>query len=948
MNNWSKLCLALSTFVSVQAIAQKPPLNHGVYDDWKNIGTANLSKSGNFLHYTITPQEGDALVELKDQRNTLLLRVPRGDNASLTENDAFFITGIKPFFSAVREAKIKKKKSEDMPKDSLLIFNVNAKTAPSKYADVKSYKLARNSREYVAFLAESKPAIVASDTVALKDSTTVSKNAPARNKAKAKTILHLLHLPTGDTTNFEGVDQYEWSADEKQLLITKKGDDKDSTLAQNAGLYLYTIADKSLKKISHGKGTYKQFSFSDDQSQLSFVAFKGDDKTLSKEYKLYYYTAQQDSAKVIGQQSSAGVPKNWWVSGDASLNFSADGQKLYLGLAPIPLVKDTTLVEFEHAKLDIWHWKDDYLQPQQLVNLKRDQARSFAAVVYPQSSGSIIPLSDETFNRVITTDSGNEEWVLVTSDYGNRIQSQWDLGTRSNIYKVSTKTGKNELILPNLSGQAYLSPKAEYAVFFDRETGSWHSYDIGKNVRKSLHEGLYVDFVDEENDVPALPGSYGLAGWSKDGQTVYIYDRYDIWAFDLSGKKPYMITNGYGRANKIELRTLRLAREDNPRWRTSYLSDKDQFLTAFDETTKENGFYSINSTKRSSDPKKILMQPKTYRRLMANADLSQVIYTKEDYQNSPDLYINNAKMDQERRLTEINTQQDSYNWGTAELVRWETPHGHAASGILYKPEDFDPNKKYPIIAYFYEKLSNGLYAYQAPAPTPSRLNIPYFVSNGYLVFAPDIAYETGYPGQAAEEYINSGMQNLARSNSWVDSTKMGIQGQSWGGYQVAHLITRTNMYAAAWTGAPVVNMTSAYGGIRWGSGMSRQFQYENTQSRIGQTLWEARDLYIENSPLFFMDRVNTPVVIMHNDQDGAVPWYQGIEMFTALRRLQKPVWLLNYNGDDHNLIQRQNRKDIQQREVQFFDHFLKGKPAPAWISSGVPAIHKGIEWGLDI
>jgi dipeptidyl aminopeptidase/acylaminoacyl peptidase len=177
---------------------------------------------------------------------------------------------------------------------------------------------------------------------------------------------------------------------------------------------------------------------------------------------------------------------------------------------------------------------------------------------------------------------------------------------------------------------------------------------------------------------------------------------------------------------------------------------------------------------------------------------------------------------------------------------------------------------------------------------------------------------------------------------------MGIQGQSWGGYQVAHLITRTDMYAAAWSGAPVVNMTSAYGGIRWGTGMSRQFQYENTQSRIGKPLWEARDLYIENSPLFFMDKVNTPVAIMHNDNDGAVPWYQGIEFFTALRRLNKPVWLLNYNGDDHNLIQRQNRKDIQIREAQFFDHFLKGKPAANWIKKGVKATEKGIDWGLEV
>jgi dipeptidyl aminopeptidase/acylaminoacyl peptidase len=342
-----------------------------------------------------------------------------------------------------------------------------------------------------------------------------------------------------------------------------------------------------------------------------------------------------------------------------------------------------------------------------------------------------------------------------------------------------------------------------------------------------------------------------------------------------------------------------------------------------------------------------LVEAKAFKNISSSADQQTILYSKEDYMNSPNIYTNTIKFKDELQLSNINPQQANYNWGTAELVHWTTPEGNQAEGILYKPENFDPAKKYPIIAYFYEKLSDGLYTYQPPAPTPSRLNIPYFVSNEYLVFAPNISYKTGHPGQSAEEYINSGMRYLAQ-NAWVDSTKMGIQGQSWGGYQVAHLITRTNMYAAAWTGAPVVNMTSAYGGIRWQTGMSRQFQYEHTQSRIGKTLWEAPELYIENSPLFHLDKVKTPVVIMANDNDGAVPWYQGIEMFTALRRLNKPVWMLNYNGDEHNLILRQNRKDIQIREQQFFDHFLKGAPAPAWMKKGVPATENGIDWGFEL
>lgn len=248
------------------------------------------------------------------------------------------------------------------------------------------------------------------------------------------------------------------------------------------------------------------------------------------------------------------------------------------------------------------------------------------------------------------------------------------------------------------------------------------------------------------------------------------------------------------------------------------------------------------------------------------------IYTKSSYAKSPDVYVS-SNLKKETQLSNINPQQPDYNWGTAELVSWTTPKGYKSKGILYKPEDFDPNKKYPMIVYFYEKLSDGLYNYIPPAPTPSRLNISFFVSRGYLVFAPDISYENGYPGPSAVEFINSGVEAL-KKNSWVDGAHIGIQGQSWGGYQVAYLITQTNMYAAAWAGAPVANMTSAYGGIRWESGVSREFQYEHTQSRIGATLWDKPELYIQNSPLFQLPKVNTPVVIMSNDADGAVPWYQ--------------------------------------------------------------------------
>jgi dipeptidyl aminopeptidase/acylaminoacyl peptidase len=938
------LTCALLVSATLSGFAQqKPPIDHSVFDSWKNISAQNFSKSGKFIYYTISPQEGDAVTELKDTKNNLLFRLERGTSPKITEDEKFFISSIKPYYKETREAKIKKKKQDEMPKDSLAIFNILTKESLNLGA-IKNWKSPRLTKSYIAYQQELEVPYK-QDTVSkeVKTDSSATKSPAKKAPAKKETVLVLYNLESKDTVQIWKADSYYFDDNEKYLVFSKKGADKDTTGV--AGLYLYDLAKKSQKKISNGKGNYKNISFDDLSQRLVFLADKSNEKALIKDFKVYNYNGQTDTATVLIDKQSAGIPANWYVSGDGNLSFSADGKKLLLGLAPIPKVKDTTLVDFEHAKVDIWHWQDDYLMTQQLVNVGRERTKNFDAI-YNLENQKLIPLVDDNFSRVFFTNNGTEEWAITSrTSKENKIATQWSMSTPQDIILVSTNNGSKRIIKENHVGQAYLSPNATHVVFYDMEKSTWSVYDITTQQETSLSEGLTVSFADETNDMPAYAGSYGYAGWAEDGKGIYVNDRYDIWYLSFDGKTKTTITNNYGRQNKVVLRA-QIFRNNDPRKPSNVINPKKQLLlTSFNEKSKENGFFKLDLSKKNG-LKEVIQSKNVYKRLISNEDQTVFALSKENYVDYPDLYLTKDFVNL-TKLTDINPQQKNYNWGTAELVQWTTPNGYAAEGILYKPENFDPNKKYPIIAYFYETHTEGLYSYHEPAPTPSRLMISYFVSNGYLVFSPDIRYKTGQPGKDAEEYVNSGMKFLAQ-NPWVDESRMAIQGQSWGGYQVAHLITRTDMYAAAWTGAPVVNMTSAYGGIRWQSGMSRQFQYEKTQSRLGATLWENRDLYIENSPLFFLDRVKTPVAIMHNDNDGAVPWYQGIEMFTALRRLQKPVWLLNYNGDEHNLMQRQNRKDIQIRQAQFFDHFLKGKPAADWIKNGVKAIDKGIEWGLEV
>lgn len=372
-------------------------------------------------------------------------------------------------------------------------------------------------------------------------------------------------------------------------------------------------------------------------------------------------------------------------------------------------------------------------------------------------------------------------------------------------------------------------------------------------------------------------------------------------------------------------------------------------MTAFDEQTKRNGFATVNISDSHSLLVNVL-DTFAYSSVYKAENANVIAYEKGNFGIAENMHLADAEFGNEKCISNINPQMSKYSWGHVQLVHWNAYDGTPLDGLLYVPENLDSTKKYPMMIYFYEKRSETLYNYIEPRPSRSTVNIPFYCSRGYVVFVPDIVYKVGHPGESAYNCIVSGAKLMCQQFQFVDSTKMAIQGQSWGGYQTAYLVTRTNLFCAAGAGAPVSNMTSAYGGIRWGSGVCRQMQYEHGQSRIGTTLWNkgGLDLYLENSPLFKADQVTTPLLIMHNDNDGAVPWYQGIEYFMALRRLGKKVWMLQYNKEEHNLVERRNCKDLSIRLQQFFDHYMKGDAEPAWMKYGVPATRKGEYLGTEL
>ncbi|MFH0990352.1 MAG: prolyl oligopeptidase family serine peptidase [bacterium] len=945
----SSLVLLLIALVlltpTLLAQTTKKPLDHNVYDGWNRIAGDVISKNGKWILYSVEPQEGDAHLVVYNTESCRYDTIPRATGARISEASDYAAFMIKPFFAEVKKMKIAKKKPDDMPKDTLGILHL-ATMKVTKIPRVKSFKTPEKGSGWLAYQLEKEPVDTTKKvkkTPEKKDGVSDAPEDEADKKEEKGTTVILRNLLTAKEYSFPFASEFVFSKNGSRLILTTTGN--DSTL--NSGVLTMSTTKAAaeppqtiIDTLLSGKGKYKNVICDDEGNQAAFIAHKDTSKAKQKYYALYYWNTELKSAEKVVDTLTAGLPSKWLVNENARVYFSKDGKKLFLGTSPVLMPDDTTMNDEETAKLDIWNWKDPLLQPQQLKNLETEKKRSYLSV-FQLKKKKFIQLASQELPTVSISKDGDAEIAIGTSDIKYRQLVSWD-GSYNDIYLVDVNTGSTKKILEKLDGSASLSPNLEYLYWFTGTDSSWHCYSLSSGKMINLSARIPYAVHNELNDVPDTPSSYGLMGWTENDEDLFVYDRYDIWRLDPDGKRAAEnITRSVGRQEQLRFRYVRLDPEER------FLKpDVQILLSTFSYVSKSAGF-STMKLNGSQPPSRLLLDAYDFATPRKAEQVDRIILTRSTFKESPDLYLTDLSFKTFERLSTINPQQKEYLWGSVELISWMAADGKPLEGLLYKPENFDLKKKYPLISYFYERMSDGLHRYIAPAPSASTINISFFVSRGYIVFVPDIRYQVGYPGKSALDCIVPGILKLV-AQGFIDSSKIGIQGQSWGGYQAAYMVANSKMFAAAGAGAPVSNMTSAYGGIRWESGMSRMFQYEKTQSRIGATLWEAPMLYIENSPIFRVPYINTPLLIMSNDADGAVPWYQGIEFFTALRRLQKPAWLLVYNGEAHNLVQRKNRKDLSIRLSQFFDHYLKGEPAPVWMTKGLPAIEKGKTRGYEL
>jgi hypothetical protein len=953
--------------VGAQLPSGERVLDHSDYDRWQTIEQTRLSRRGGWLSYRLQPPgEGDATLVFRATTGDREHSIERGQSARVSYDERHGACLVKPEREAVRALRKDDEKEEQLPKNQLALLELESGSSET-LERVKSFRMPKRAGGRLAWLhekpldddeedekedeagdeEESEEAEEESEEKEEPEELTPEERADKKRRDKQKkarkdgTELVARDLGTGREWRFENVLEYAWSEDGRWLAMTTstKKDGGD-------GVVLLDVSNDTTARWNTGltgeepEGEYKSLAFDEGSTQLAYLSNADAYDADPPAWSLYVHRLGQDEFHAI-KPGDPRVAAGWGVSPHEAPEFSKDGARLFLATRPLPRPEPEELLKEDRVVVDVWSWTDDLIQPHQLEELDDERKRDYSAVLLIGSGHGLVQLGRLDMPEVQRPRAGDGATFLGRSDLPYRRMASWDTQVFADGWAVDVASGQRRALFTQTRGRHRLSPGTRYAYWWDAEGRTWRAQSTAGGAALDLCAGIPHRFDNELHDSPALPGSYGVAGWLAGDEALLVYDRFDVWRVDPGGEaEPVCVTDGLGRARGLRLRVVDLDREEQALDPSAPL-----LLSAFDETNKDAGFFS-DSLEVAGEPRELVLSAHRYSTPTRAEEGELVSYTRSTFAEFPDLWLADADLGDARKVSDANPQQAEYAWGTAELVEWTSTDGTPLQGILYKPPGFDPSKRYPMLTYFYERTSDRLHDYSPPTPHRSIIRFSFYASRGYLVFAPDIPYQIGYPGQSALHAVLPGVTQLI-GRGFVDEDAIGVQGHSWGGYQAAYLITQTDLFAAAVAGAVVSNMTSAYGGVRWGSGMSRMFQYEKTQSRIGGTLWEATSKYLDNSPLFYADRVSTPLLMMHNDHDGAVPWYQGIEFFLALRRLDRPVWMLNYNDQPHWVTTWATQKDYARRMQQFFDHHLKGAPAAEWMITGVPALEKGRSLGLD-
>ena len=890
----------------------KPSIDFESIKKWPSFGTVAISDDGRYAAYSIynRPTEGSSILVVKDTES-----IWQKEFIFLKSSPAFFFTG-------------KSNEIVFMKSDTLFLYFLGTDRF-SFFTHIASYKVsAAGKGEWIAY--------------------------KINNKINE---LILYNLASGRTYHYSSVADYSFSEKGNTLLLKTSSihDSLNETalqwikLPESSAISIWSSASTMDRKIS-----LNSYNFDITGDQLVFMVH--DKKSEQEVNAIWYYKFGMTKATMKISSDSKGIEEGYSISNSPPA-FSQNGDNIFFELKK---VEESRKKDPDAAKVDVWSYKDVILQSQQLnVGYYRNWGLTFSAALNLQT------------DRVIRLENSSEELVTypgaVPADFvviSDKRDCFWWEEKKKTYYLLSLKDGSRKLLGDGWSSHFSFSPFGKYIVYFNGKKGKYFSYDMTSGAEKNISEAIPVRLENEyAYYVPGrtLPEPFSIAKWIGQDNAFLVYDNYDIWKLDPSGKgAPDNITDGYGRQHHIK---FRLVYEKNENKDAIEQKDNPLLLTAFNVDNKYNGFYRKRIGKPGGPELLSMLPARLYRdnsqipnqdyfskgmRPIKARDTDVWIVQKETSTEAPNFYLT-TDFKTYRALTDLKPEK-AYNWFTTELVTWKQLDGTPSQGILYKPEDFDPHKKYPLIFSYYETFSYRMYEFPKPDYTEDRINIPWYVSRGYLVFTPDIHFSIAnisgkVSGDCAVNSIVSAAQYLSKL-PYVNASRIGIQGHSYSGGETLYLITHSTMFAAACAAASTVSdEISAYLSISRPNGKAagpfRSTHAEIGHDRIGATLWQRPDLYIKASPVFGADKVTTPLLIMHNQADG-IDWGQSVEMYMALRRLKKKVWMLQYDDGEHS-VSGKSAMDYTIRMTQFFDYYLKDVPPPKWMTEGIPARLKGIE-----
>jgi dipeptidyl aminopeptidase/acylaminoacyl peptidase len=763
----------------------------------------------------------------------------------------------------------------------------------------------------------------------------------------AGTDLILRHLHDGTEELVGSVSAAEFNHGGTMLAYVVSSSDRDGN-----GLYLISIGGWQHRVLDNARADYSRLTWDDSGSAVAVLRGLERRGFAEKENALLAFVgldAAEPASYALDRQTLAGLPDSMVISERATPSWSADLSKVFIGLKPQEARpqprRDSTDVEADGepvGNVDVWHWKDPYIQSVQMVRAQQDRNRTYLASVI-LSQRRVVSLADPRMDRVQLATGGAWAVGQDDKDYVDDWKPQL-----SDIYRVSTSTGARTLIVKGQERMLGLSPDGKRLLYW-KDKHVW-SYDVAANTHVNITASAPVSFVNADEDHVGEKPAYGVAGYSKDGKSVILNHKFDLWLVSLDGSAPPRnLTNGMGAKNEMQFRYVHLEPDENSAATGGGFGgggrggggaapvidlSKPMTLSAQGEWTKKAGFYRFDGNTLSQ----LVYEDRAFGRPIKARNADRVLFTRETFVEFPDYWVTTTRFDEPQRLTTANPQQREFAWGHRVLIDYKDKDGHRLQGTLAVPDDYQPGQKRPMLVYFYEKLSQNQNHYEVPryASAPQYAD---YVSNGYLVLLPDIYFHTG---RSHTDMLNSVEAAVKRVEElgYADPKRVGLHGGSYSGQGGAYIATTSKMFAAIAIRAAAVDLIADFNQL-WKTTGTNQHRYDTYgQGRFGANPYDNLPLFMDQSAVFHAKDMNIPLLILQGTNDGSTEWLQGVEFYNALRFLKKPVIFLSYEGEGHGFTRYDNQYDVEVRMHQFYDHYLKDAPAADWIANGVPFIKK--------